>query len=56
MVTKSRKQHVAKKAGRVKVGKMQLNKETVKDLTAAESKKIQGGLVAQALPCRTTRR
>jgi len=31
--------------GRVKVGKLRLNKETVKDLTADDLKKVDGGLV-----------
>lgn len=42
MVTKS-KGAGAKKKGKVKV--LNLNKETVKDLTAQERKKIKGGLV-----------
>ncbi len=29
--------------GKVKVGKLNLNKETVKDLADAEAKKVQGG-------------
>lgn len=29
--------------GRVKVGRLNLNKETVKDLAEAEAKKVQGG-------------
>jgi hypothetical protein len=37
MVTKSSKK------GKVKVGKLRLNKETVKDLTAAERKRVKGG-------------
>jgi|GEM_PF-3975045 len=32
-----------KKESRVKVNKLKLNKETVKDLTDAETKKVQGG-------------
>jgi len=31
------------KKGRVKVGKLQVNKETVKNLTSAEQKGIKGG-------------
>lgn len=38
MVTKSKS---AKKP--VKVGKLKLNKETVKDLTAKDAKKVKGG-------------
>ncbi len=41
MVTKSKK--TGAKKGRVKVGKLKLNKETVKDLTGSEGKKIKGG-------------
>ena len=43
MVTKSKK--TGTKKGRVKVGKLKLNKETVKDLTGGEGKRIKGGLV-----------
>ena len=46
MVTKNRKQTTGKKQakrGRVQVGKLKLNKETVKDLTGAEAKRIKGG-------------
>ena len=36
-----------KSAGKskVKVGKLQVNKETVKDLTKDEAKKVKGGIV-----------
>jgi hypothetical protein len=43
LVTKSKK--AGTKKGRVKVGKLKLNKETVKDLTGGEGKRIKGGLV-----------
>ena len=46
MVTKSKKKATgakAQKKGRVKVGKLKLNKETVKDLTGREIGKIRGG-------------
>jgi len=46
MVTKATK----KKGSRVKVGKLKLGKETVKDLTKSEGKKIKG---ASAWICRT---
>jgi hypothetical protein len=39
MVTKSK---AGQKKGRVKVGKLKLNKETVKDLTVREKKEIRG--------------
>ncbi len=45
MVTKKK---VAQKKGRVKVGMLKLNKETVKDLSNKEAKKVKGG-VARAL-------
>jgi hypothetical protein len=41
MVTKATK----KKGSKVKVGKLRLNKETVKDLTNSEAKLIKGGQV-----------
>jgi hypothetical protein len=44
MVTKSRKQSTEGKKGRVKVGKLKVNKETVKDLGQKEWKYIKGGM------------
>ena len=32
------------KKGRVKVGKLKVNKETVKDLTGKEAKQVKGGV------------
>ena len=52
MVTKS-KGAGAKKKGKVKVGKLKLNKETVKDLTTEEKKQIKGKLAAGAEAVRT---
>ena len=46
MVTKS-KTSGTKKTGRVKVGKLKLNRETVKDLTDSAQKKVKGGVVKQ---------
>jgi hypothetical protein len=46
MVTKSKKQDADKKEqkkGRVKVGKLKLDKETVRDLSSSEARKIKGG-------------
>jgi len=43
MVTKS-KQDTSEKKGRVKVGKLKLNKETIKDLTDSEQKRAKGGI------------
>lgn len=40
MVTKTK---TGKKKGKVKVGKLKVNKETVKDLTGNQQKEIRGG-------------
>jgi hypothetical protein len=42
MVTKNK---TGEKRGKVKVGKLKLNKETVKDLSAAEQKKLRAGAI-----------
>ena len=42
MVTKS--QGKSTKKGKVKVGKLKLKKETVKNLSAADKKEVRGGL------------
>lgn len=42
MVTKSKKSGAKK--GRVKVGKLSLTKETVKNLSAGEKKRVKGGV------------
>ena len=42
MVTRSK--NAGAKKGRVKVGKLKLNRETVKDLSGDRKKKIRGGL------------
>ena len=42
MVTKSKK--TGEKKGRIKVGKLKLNKETVKNLSATDQKQIKGAL------------
>ena len=45
MVTKKKsKGEKEAKKGRVKVGKLKLNKETVKDLTPSKTKQVGGGL------------
>lgn len=46
MVTKSKDTGVKKK-GKVKVDKLNLNKETVKDLTSREKKEIKGAAPAR---------
>ena len=38
------KKETGEKIAKVKVGKLHLNKETVKELTGSEAKRIQGGL------------
>jgi len=47
MVNKSNK---STSGGKVKVGKMKLNKETVKNLSAAEKKLVKGGKKPQTGP------
>ena len=42
MVTRNK---TGEKKGKVKVGKLKLNKETVKDLTAGHQKHIKGGRI-----------
>lgn len=42
MVTRKK---TGEKKGRVKVGKLKLNRETVKDLTSNQKKKVRGGLI-----------
>lgn len=37
------KNKTAQKKGKVTVAKLKVNKETVKDLTSSQAKKIQGG-------------
>ncbi len=63
MVTKAKqtsKQEEGK--GRVKVGKLKLNRETVKELTASEEEQLKGGYGAEGGPafsdatCPLTRR
>ena len=44
MVTKSKTKTTDAKKTRVKVGKLKLNKETVKDLNGGQQKQIQGGV------------
>jgi len=39
------------KKGQVKVGDLKLNKETVRDLSDAEAKKVKGGLVPPQSAC-----
>ena len=55
MVTKSNEG--TNKKGKTKVGKLKLNRETVKELTATEQEKVKGGAVPRipptALSCAT---
>ena len=56
MVTKSRNAGTKKKST-VKVDKLEVNKETVKDLSGVERKKVKGGLrprQASAVSCAPT--
>jgi natural product precursor len=46
MVTKTKKQNATEKRGKVKVKDLKLNKETVKDLTESEAKRVKGGAFA----------
>jgi hypothetical protein len=38
------KKETGEKKGKVKVGKLNLNKETVKELTGSQAKRVQGGV------------
>ena len=46
MVTKKKRTGAATKKGRVKVGNLNLKKETVKDLSVSKRKQIKGGALA----------
>ena len=48
MVTKAKTASAGK--GHVKVGKLQLNRETVKNLTDSEQKGIKGGVAPKPVP------
>ena len=54
MVTKGKKvatnKKVATKKGRVKVGKLKLNKETIKNLATSQQKKVKGGRLGADAP------
>ena len=43
MVTKSKAASKGQKQSRIKVGKLKLNKETIKDLSGKTAKAIKGG-------------
>jgi len=47
----TKKEGASNKKSRVKVGKLQLDKETVKDLTGKETKNIKGGFLESFLGC-----
>jgi hypothetical protein len=54
MVTKSRKGVTGGKnqtKGRTKVGKLNLSKETLKDLSSGEQKKVKGGVAPKTKLC-----
>ena len=46
MVTKTKRSGAATSKGRVKVGNLKLEKETVKDLSGSKRKQIKGGALA----------
>lgn len=48
MVTKKRNRSATEKGGKKKVNDLKLDKETVKDLTDSEAKRIQGGRAISA--------
>jgi hypothetical protein len=48
------KRKTGEKKGKVKVGKLKLKKETVKDLTGDEQKRVKGGLVPDLCKATTT--
>jgi hypothetical protein len=45
MDNKRKNDNDARKSGKVKVGSLKLNKETVKDLTDNEAKRVMGGAI-----------
>ena len=51
MITKSK--NTGEKKGKIEVGKLKLEKQTVKDLTAGEKKQVKGG-VKRAYSCDLT--
>jgi hypothetical protein len=54
MVTKSKKHGKGEKEakkGRVKVGKLKLDRETIKDLTGDEARRIKGGMGGRSGTC-----
>ena len=50
MVTKSKATKTDSKQSRVKVGKLKLNKESVKDLGGKEAREIKGGMKPKPIP------
>jgi len=51
-MTTKKKDSVSEKKSRVKIGKLQVNKETIKDLTGKEAEQIKGGSL---IDCQTRR-
>ena len=45
-MTTKKKDRASDEKSRVKVGKLQVNKETVEDLTAKEAEQIKGGAIS----------
>jgi len=50
MVAKKKRTGTAAKKGRVRVGNLKLNKETVKNLSGSERKQIKGGALGRIEP------
>jgi hypothetical protein len=50
-MTTNKKDSTSEKKSRVKVGKLQVNKETIKDLTDKEAEQVKGGLNRLSGPC-----
>lgn len=51
MVTKKKRTGAATKKGRIKVGNLKLNRETIKDLSGSERKQIKGGGISVRAGC-----
>jgi hypothetical protein len=47
MVTKKKSTAKVEKKGRIKLGKLEVRRETIKDLAADDKKKIKGGVLTK---------
>jgi len=54
-MTTEKKDSVSEKNDRVKIGKLRVNKETIKDLTDKETEQIKGGMTTtlKSMGCET---